>query len=250
MTAGEVTAPRPRSSSYQLFMLVLSVLALGIVATITFGRPSPEVMMLLRWADLVVCAFFFVDFLISLATSSNRLRYFLTWGWVDLLSSLPLVSGARFGRTFRIVRIFQVLRAARASKMLAEFLVERRAQSGALAAVLCALLAVFFGSLSILQFEMSGPGPINSPGDAVWWAVTTMTTVGYGDMVPVTTGGKVVAAILMVGGVALYGVVAGLVASWFLLPAEREEDMEIAALRDEIHALRGELAAHRQVEDQ
>ncbi len=231
------------STTYQLFMLVLCIFALGIVAALTLGRLSPETITILHWADLVVCVFFFLDFLHSFITSPNRARYFFTWGWIDLVSSIPLIAGLRVGRAARIVRVLQVLRALRATKTLTVFLVERRAEGGALAAALIALVVFFAGSIAILQFEGPGPGPINTAGDAVWWAITTMTTVGYGDMVPVTTGGKVVASVLMIGGVALYGVVAGLVASWFLVPAEREEAREIAELRDEVRALREALTS-------
>lgn len=242
---GETPLVPPRSMSYQIFILILSTVALGIVAALTFVRLPPETVEVLHWADLVVCVFFFADFAHSLATAPNRALYFFSWGWVDLVSSIPLVVGLRFGRAVRIVRILQVLRAARASKMLAMFLIERRASSGGLAAVLIAFLVLFSGTVAILQFELHHGGPIDSAGNALYWAVTTMTTVGYGDMYPVTTGGKVVASVLMIGGVMLYGVVAGLVASWFLIPLEREEDREIRSLRDEVRALRSELAAQR-----
>ena len=239
------TRPAVHSSSYQLFMLALCVFSLGILAALTFVRLEADTVTILHWADLVVCGFFFIDFVHSLVTAPSRTRYFLTWGWIDLISSVPLIAALRIGRAARIIRVLQLLRAIRASRMLAEFLVERRAQSGALAAMLSIIIAVFFGSIAMLHFERRSPGLIDTPGDAVWWAVTTITTVGYGDMVPVTTGGKVVAGFLMIGGVALYGVVAGLVASWFLLPVEREEDREIAELRGEIQALRRDLAGVR-----
>lgn len=238
--------PTPsQSTAYQLFILVLCVVALGILAALTFGGLSAETVTILHWADLVVCVFFFLDFLNSFITSSNRFRYFITWGWVDLVSSIPLVAGFRIGRAARIVRVLQVLRAVRAAKTLTGFLLDRRAESGALAAAVIALVVFFAGSIAILQFEGPGSGPINTAGDAVWWAITTMTTVGYGDTYPVTTGGKVVASVLMIVGVAMYGVVAGLVASWFLAPGEREDARELAQLRDEIRALRESLAAGR-----
>lgn len=230
-----VTLVPPRSTSYQIFILILSTVALGIVAALTFVRLPPETVAVLHWADLVVCVFFFIDFVYSLATAPNRSLYFFSWGWIDLVSSIPLVVGLRFGRAVRIVRILQVLRAARASKMVAAFLIDRRASSGGLAVVLIAFLVLFSGTVAILQFELHHGGSINSAGNALYWAITTMTTVGYGDLYPVTTGGKVVASMMMIGGVMLYGVVAGLVAAWFVRPIERELE---SGLHEEVRALR------------
>ncbi len=228
----------PRSTSYQIFILILSTVALGIVAALTFVQLPPETVKVLHWADLVVCVFFFIDFVYSLATAPNRSLYFFTWGWIDLVSSIPLVVGLRFGRAARIVRILQVLRAVRASKMLATFLIDRRASSAGMAAVLIAFLVLFSGTVAILQFELYNGGPIDSAGNALYWAITTMTTVGYGDLYPVTTGGKVVASMMMIGGVMLYGVVAGLVASWFVRPIERDLESDTQVLHEEVRALR------------
>ena len=246
MTAPARTEQELHFDAYQFFMLVLSVFALVLVAVMTFMRFEPDTLVILHWADLAVCGLFFLDFLHSLVTAPNRGRYLVTWGWIDLLSSIPLMSAFRFGRAARIVRVLRVLRAARASKTLAVFFVAHRARSGVVVATLLTFNAILFASISILQFERHAPGAsIHTPVDAVWWAVSTITTVGYGDTYPVTPGGRAVAGLLMVGGVALYGIVAGLIASWFILPSERAEGRELAELHEEIRALRRDLAAVR-----
>jgi voltage-gated potassium channel len=232
--------------AYQFFMLVLSVLALVLVAVMTFMRFDEDTLVILHGADLVVCAFFFLDFLHSLVTARNRTRYLLTWGWIDLLSSIPLVAPLRFGRAARIIRVLRVLRAARAAKTLAAFFVTHRTRNGVAVAALLTFIAIVLASVSILQFERDAPGAsIRTAVDAIWWAVSTITTVGYGDTYPVTSAGRAVAGMLMVGGVALYGIVAGLIASWFIMPAERAEGREIAELRDEIRELRRVIGAMR-----
>ena len=76
--------------------------------------------------------------------------------------------------------------------------------------------------------------------------MTTLTTVGYGDLYPVTSEGRLLAGLVMVAGVGLFGACSGLVASWLLRPAERQQDTELVQLREEVSALRRELAAHRQ----
>ena len=110
--------------------------------------------------------------------------------------------------------------------------------------------AVGLGSLAVLDAERDAPGAtITSIGDAVWWACTTVTTVGYGDRYPVTTAGRGVAAVLMLCGIALLGLVTASLAS-FLVERYQEEDEEedqarddarFAALHEEIRGLREEL---------
>jgi voltage-gated potassium channel len=73
---------------------------------------------------------------------------------------------------------------------------------------------------------------------AVWWAVLTLTTVGYGDRYPITGEGRAVATLLMVAGVGLFGTFSGYVASWFLVPTEKRQESEVSELRAEIMALR------------
>ena len=81
---------------------------------------------------------------------------------------------------------------------------------------------------------------IKTAGDAVWWSVTTVTTIGYGDRYPVTFGGRVVAMCLMVAGVGLFGALSGIVATLFL---GRSDDG--SALADELKLLRQELEQQR-----
>lgn len=112
-------------------------------------------------------------------------------------------------------------------------------------------IVVLTGSLAVLDAERTGRGPIQDYGDALWWAITTITTVGYGDMYPVTTAGRVVAALLMVTGIGLLGAVTASVASWLVQRVEEDEEEErgvpataadVEALRHEVRLLREELA--------
>jgi voltage-gated potassium channel len=108
-------------------------------------------------------------------------------------------------------------------------------------------------ALAVLDAERNNPeANIKSFGDALWWAVTTVTTVGYGDRFPTTTEGRVVAGGLMLSGIALLGVVTAALASWFVekvgevQAAEARTEAEVSDLAAEVRALRQELAAHRQ----
>jgi voltage-gated potassium channel len=228
----------PAWAGYQLFMLVLCLMALGFMAARVAGHLDPETLTILDYADYVVCGLFFIDFLISLIRAPDRVRYFITWGWIDLLSSIPVFDFTRWGRIARVLRIFRVLRAFKATRILTVLILNRRTENSLLAAGLTALLLIIFCSIAVLQFETTPEANIKTAEDAVWWALTTITTVGYGDRYPVTAEGRVVAAVLMCGGVGLFGALSGLLAAWFISPAETAQKNEIEDLRAELAGLR------------
>jgi len=226
------------SPRYQLFMLVLCVFSLLITGLEGVFRNDAEVDKILDAADNVVCVAFLADFAFSLTRAPRKWRYFATWGWLDLLSSIPSLDVARWGRIARIARLSRVLRALRASRVLSTILFHKRGQSVVLAAALLALFLIVGSSVAILRFENVDGANITNAGDAVWWAFATITTVGYGDHYPVTGEGRFIAAILMTAGVGLFGAFSAALAAWFLAPEDAATDEEIAALRAEITALR------------
>jgi voltage-gated potassium channel len=216
---------------YQLFVLILCVWAIVLLGAETVLTLDPETRTILVYADTVVCGIFFIDFLNSLYRAPNRTHYMLRWGWIDLLSSIPTIGVLRLGRAARILRVLRVLRGIRSARVIAHFLTERRAQSAFLASVLIALLFVVVSSIAALQFETAANGNIQSAEDAMWWAVSTMTTVGYGDRYPISAEGRLVAVFLMAAGVGVFGTFSGLVASWFLSPKAEDTESELEKVR-------------------
>jgi len=252
MTKSTETSPRSgrsTSGAYQVFMLMLCVFALAVIGYDAIGRPDKHTREILLFADTVLCLAFLIDFLVSFFKAPNRWRYFYTWGWVDLASSIP--SGVltfrllRLGRVARIVRVLRVLRGVRATRTVTSFILTKRAQSTFLAAALLSILFVFLGSIAILQIEKVPGANISTPTDALWWAFETVTSVDYGDRYPVTTEGRVVAGLLVVVGAALFGTLAGSAAMWFLAPSQEQEKKEFSELRDEIAELKDLLKARK-----
>ena len=159
-----------------------------------------------------------------------------------MVSSIPTIGLLRWGRLARVVRILRLLRGVRSSRAIVEFLVKRRAQSAFTATALTALLTVVYSSIAILHFEQGDPqANIRTAADALWWAVVTVTTVGYGDRYPVTESGRVVAAITMTAGVGLFGTFTAFVASWFLAPTELEQEDELEQIRRKLTAIEEQL---------
>jgi voltage-gated potassium channel len=120
------------------------------------------------------------------------------------------------------------------------FLLERRAQSAALTATLASIIVVALASITILNVEQAAgeQANIHSAEDALWWSMVTITTVGYGDHYPVTTEGRMVAALLMAIGVGLIGTWSGIAAAWFLSPSEDQQEDDLQKLREELRELR------------
>lgn len=229
----ETVSPRSarQNTPYQLFMLVLCVWALAVLAVGTFVNWSDSTKAILNYADNAVCVVFFMDFVVTLHRTPRKAHYLLTWGWVDLLSSIPMIDALRWGRAARLMRLLRVLRGLRSARALTQFVVGRRAESALLASVLVVLLLLVASSIAILEFEIPQGGNITNAEDAMWWAISTMTTVGYGDRYPVSSEGRLVAIFLMAAGVGVFGTLSGAVASWFLSPAAKETDVDLEEMK-------------------
>lgn len=221
----------------EITTLVLSVYVLGALVAQTVFHPSAEVRRLLDQVDALVCVVFLVDFAVRFRRAPSKMA-FMKWGWIDLVSSIPAYDFFRWGRVVRLIRIVRLLRAFRSSRHLLTFLYRHRARSLTLTALLSAFVVIIASSIAVLVFEHESASNIRTPFDAVWWAISTITTVGYGDKVPLTAEGKVVAMVLMVTGVALFGVLTGLFARVFMEPDLKKEDADIARLTAEIGLLR------------
>ena len=237
----EMAIQTSKQQAYSLFILVISIFSIILVGIITIIPLSPESLKIIEYLDYVICSIFFVDFLISFTRAENKRRYFFTWGWFDLLSSIPAVLFLRYLRFARILRIGRVLRGARAGKILASFVMEHRSQSVIVGALLISVLIIFIGSILVLQVEQGTGGSINTAEDALWWAVTTMTTVGYGDKYPLSTEGRIIASLLMFAGIGVFGVVSGFLAAWFIAPSQKEDGKDVSELQKNVDTLQSKM---------
>lgn len=250
-----MAATHERPTPWALFVAALSVLVLVAVGLPLVPGLDPGTRRIVEWMDVGFCLVFLADFAIQVATARDRGRYLRTWGWLDLVSSLPLqwlVPGgelARLGRAARLVRIVRLLRLVRSVRVLFHVVWGRRGQSVVLAALFLALILLSAGSITILQLEQHLPAAkIRTPEDALWWAFVTMTTTGYGDLVPVTGPGRVLAGALMASGIALFATFSGLFASWFLGGRFTHEEEQLVRLREELARLHHENARLRALE--
>lgn len=205
-----------------ILVIVLSVYILAALLVSTFFKLPAEVTKVLDLTDNVICIFFLLDFIIRFYQAENKLR-FMRWGWIDLISSIPTLDFLRAGRGLRLVRLLRILRAFRSTRHLVNHVFRKKAQGAFTTVSVIAILMVIFSAIAILQVENDSNSNIKTAEDAIWWAYVTITTVGYGDKYPVTTEGRVIAALLMTTGVGLFGTFTGFLASWFMAEKKREE---------------------------
>jgi voltage-gated potassium channel len=156
----------------------------------------------------------------------------MKWGWIDLLSSIPVFDFFLAARLFRIIQLLRVLRAFRSMGMITDYYFHNRVKGAFTSVGILAVLMIMFSSIAILNVEKEAVNAnIKTAEDALWWAWVTITTVGYGDKYPVTTEGRIIAVALITVGVGLFGTFTAYVASWFV--EKREEDEQRRERREE-----------------
>jgi voltage-gated potassium channel len=194
-----------------------ALLFLGLFSVQVLARPQGREAYVLWLVSWIVWGLFIVDYVVRLYLASNRwhwfVRHLLDFGIV----ALPLVRPQRaIGNAFRgRIVVYTV--------------------SGV-------LLLICTSSLAVFDKERFLPGAtINSFGKALWWSITTVTTVGYGDVYPVTNTGRIIAVLLMIGGISLVGVVTAALASWIIERVSEEETVIQTATAAHIEELRGEI---------
>ena len=191
----------------------------------------PEVVMWIIWAMFVV------DFVVNLVLAERRVRWFFTHFYDFLIVALPALRPLRL---LRLVTLLTFLQRGAGRALRGRVVIYAAGAS---------LILVFVAALAELDVERNAPGShIHSFGDAIWWACVTITSVGYGDVTPVTVEGRFIAVGVMIAGIALIGSVTATLASFFIdrvADSTKEEGDEtlaaVAQLSAEIAALRAEL---------
>jgi voltage-gated potassium channel len=262
---------RRHGNAYEIFILVLTLLSLVVMALNLMPLDQATLDTLIFY-DNLICVIFLGDFLYNLTGSRPRRQYFLhERGWLDLLGSIPslgilritgLLRLARLSRLARIIRVFS----GQNQRDLVKDIVANRGQYALFVTLTLVMLVLTTSSVLIVQFESRSPDAnIKSGQDALWWAFTTITTVGYGDRFPVTFLGRATAVFVMFAGIGVIGALASILAS-LLVPTPPSADeiagavappeesaasppgassAEIAQLREELALTRAEMGELR-----
>lgn len=195
---------------------------------------GPPVAHTCRVTLAVIWTLFVLDYAVRFALAEEKWS-FAKSSWFDLaVMALPLLRPLHVIRLFALLGIVQRSGGSRLRRTMVSY------TAGA------SILLLVLGALAITRAERGHPeSTITTVAEGLWWALTTMTSVGYGDLVPVTSDGRLVASAVMLGGVALAGIVSATIASWLVskvtYPPESDEELNrkrIESLTQEISALR------------
>ena len=206
-----------------LLVILLSVYVLVVLVVDMLVKLPTETARLLTFIDDIICVFFLFEFCLRFYQARSKWG-FMKWGWIDLISSIPALPFLRAGRALRLIRLLRIMRAFRSTKHLIRYVFESRVKGTFTVVSIIAVLMILFSSIAILQVEDQPNSNIKSAEDALWWSYVTITTVGYGDKYPVTTEGRLIAAVLMTVGVGLFGTFTGFLASWFVAERKKSEE--------------------------
>ncbi len=226
-------------------LIVAAVLFLAAYAVQILGPDSGVVPVIAEVVVIIVWAMFGADYIVCLILAEHRRRWFVRHLLDLAIVILPLL------RPLSLMRFITVL-----------MIIQRNAGTALRGRVViftigATVLTIFVAALAVYDAEAGQGGGIDTFGDAIWWAFETITTVGYGDLVPVTITGRIVAVGLMIGGVAIIGVVSASLASWIVervadkkvADVDREVDKEVGreVATGELSALAAEVAALRAI---
>jgi voltage-gated potassium channel len=226
-----------KGTAYELFMFLLSMLAVGNVVIVLLAGVVSVAGTVAILVEIAITPIFLFDFLYRLLTARSRSHYVLRrFGWADLVAVVPML------RLFRLPRVVAVVREARVVgwERISDDLYVTRAGATFLMTIFGVIAVVEFAGIAEFYVEQGqATANIVSAGDALWWGLVTITTVGYGDQYPVGEGGRIVGVFLLFAGIALFSVLTGFIANVFLAPdrPRRRSRMAAQSVAAEIAAL-------------
>ncbi|ULE32006.1 potassium channel family protein [Mycobacterium sp. IDR2000157661] len=211
-------------------LAAVAVVFLIVYSVEVLLRPPQHIAQVLSAVNAALYLAFVVDYVARLVLAERRTRWFLRHLFDLAIVALPFLRPLRL---LRLVILFKTLHRAVGDAIRGRVIMYT---------VCASVLLIYVASLAVLEAERSDPrSDITSFGRALWWAITTVTTVGYGDLSPVTVTGRLVAVLLMIGGISLVGVVTATLASWIVQRVAEEDDANRAATAAQIEELRAEI---------
>ena len=221
----------PSGRVFDLFIQALIVVSLISFSIETLPDLGTRTKAILNGIELVCVVVFSAEYVLRIVVATRPLKFvFSFFGVIDLVAILPfyLSTGLdlRAIRAFRLLRLFRAFKLFRYSRTIQRFHRAFMIAREELILFACVtLLLLYFAGAGIYLFENPAqPESFSSVFDGLWWAVATLTTVGYGDVVPITVGGKLFTFVVLLLGLGVVAVPTGLIAS--ALAKAREEESE------------------------
>jgi voltage-gated potassium channel len=197
-------------------MMLLALIS-GYLLVIEYTtHPAAEQILIFNNIDLAIALIFLAEFCVKLFFAPRK-RIFLKSHWWELLASIPVTAPLTQGlRLLRLLRLFRLIRLAEGAHELGRYVEDFFAHTYFFYLLTVWVVIVFSSALSFYSFEYGTNPLVHSFFDSVWWAMSTVTTIGYGDIYPITTAGRVVGMFLMVTGIGTTGIFTALIASFLI----------------------------------
>lgn len=198
-------------------LIIISLISFSIETLPDLNDPFKKILSII---EIVTVVIFTVEYLLRIAVADNKLKFiFSFYGLIDLLAILPfyVTSGidlrsVRLFRLFRLFRIFKVLRYSKAIKRFRKAFIAVKEEL--VLFMIATAFMLYASAVGIYYFEnVAQPENFKSVFDGLWWATATLTTVGYGDVYPITVGGKIFTFFILLIGLGIVAVPTGLIAS-------------------------------------
>ncbi|MBE0451959.1 MAG: potassium channel family protein [Clostridia bacterium] len=210
---------------YEIIMTVLALVAVTVTLADFTGKISLDQQSMWYFIDLGILIFFSLDYFSRLFISENK-RKFIKMNIFDLLAIVPfnsLFRAFRLARLFRMTKLLKIMKFVKLSVFLKRFDSKSRRflnTNGLKYIMYLTALVILLGSIGIYYTELGIT--VDSFGDSLWWSFVTATTVGYGDISPVTGFGRLIASVLMITGIGFIGMLTGSIATFFIKPEEKK----------------------------
>ncbi len=211
----------PRNPNFALvvaFISALSVINTFLALLVTDPQGRNVIIIITEFLTV----FFIINFFYRFLIAESRSRYiFHEWGWIDILACIPFVQISWIFRGLRAILSYRYFK----YQQIRENILKYKSEAILFIGIFIEIIVIEVSSVLILIFEgRSSAANITTAQDALWWAYVTITTVGYGDLYPVTTGGRVVGITLMTAGIGIFATLAGYIAQKLLKrPIEKKE---------------------------
>lgn len=204
-----------------------------IIALETLPDLTPTMNTILVTAELVILGIFVVEYTLRLTCSERPLKYaFSFWGIIDFIAIVPAVlflfpdlTTVRALRLLRILRLLKLFKANRALDRIGAAIDRAKAEFGIFFFI--AVVALYLAAVGIYHFEHEAqPDGFSSIPESLWWAIATLTTVGYGDVYPITTGGRIFTGLVLLIGIGIVAVPAGLITAALTESSSSDSDAD------------------------
>lgn len=215
---------------FAFFIQALILLSLVTFSVETLPNLKPQTQTILRFIEIFCVVVFTIEYLLRIYVADSKPRFiFSFFGLIDLVAILPFYLSfgvdLRSLRALRFLRLFRILKLVRYNKAMNHFVrAIKSAKEEILLFIFITLMLIYFSAVGIYYFENEAqPEHFTSIFDSLWWAIITLTTVGYGDVYPITVGGKVFTFFILMIGLGIVAIPTGIISSALTRSIDKKE---------------------------